>query len=81
MWWDDDPKATGFGVRAYPGAASPSSSTIGSTVASEDHHRPIPALVLAAAREEAKELRKGSIAARIRPARSASAARRPPFKT
>ena len=19
MWWDDDPKATGFGVRSYPG--------------------------------------------------------------
>jgi hypothetical protein len=18
MWWDDDPKATGFGIRAYP---------------------------------------------------------------
>jgi hypothetical protein len=21
MWWDDDPKATGFGVRSYPGGS------------------------------------------------------------
>jgi len=34
MWWDDDPKATGFGVRSYPGGASPSSSTIASTAGS-----------------------------------------------
>src|SRR3974377_2057585 len=29
MWWDDDPKATGFGVRSYPGGGTkPTSATI-----------------------------------------------------
>jgi integrase len=59
MWWDDDPKATGFGVRTYPGGGRSffidyrlngrqGRHTIG----------PFPRWSVSAAREEAKELRK-----------------------
>jgi integrase len=59
MWWDDDPKATGFGVRSYPGGTKSffidyrldgvqRRFTIG----------PFPRWPVAAAREKAKELRK-----------------------
>jgi integrase len=59
MWWDDDPKATGFGVRSYLGGTKSffidyrldgvqRRFTIG----------PFPRWPVAAAREKAKELRK-----------------------
>src|SRR4029077_18502936 len=59
MWWDDDPKATGFGVRSYPGGGRSffidyrldgrqGRYTIG----------PFPRWSAEAAREEAKNLRK-----------------------
>ena len=59
MWWDDDPKATGFGIRSYPGGGKSffidyrlngrqGRHTIG----------PFPRWSVAAARERAKELRK-----------------------
>jgi integrase len=60
MWWDDDPKATGFGVRCYPGGGKSffidyrlngvqRRYTIG----------PFPRWSAEAARERAKELRRG----------------------
>jgi integrase len=59
MWWDDDPKATGFGIRSYPGGGKSffidyrldgrqCRYTIG----------PFPRWSADAARERAKELRK-----------------------
>jgi integrase len=59
MWWDDDPKATGFGIRSYPGGGKSffidyrlngrqGRHTIG----------PYPRWSVAAGRERAKELRK-----------------------
>jgi integrase len=59
MWWDDDPKATGFGIRSYSGGGRSffidyrlngrqGRHTIG----------PHPRWSVAAAREKAKELRK-----------------------
>jgi integrase len=59
MWWDDDPKATGFGVRSYPGGGKSffidyrlngvqRRFTIG----------PFPRWSAEAAREQAKKLRK-----------------------
>src|SRR5262249_59435551 len=59
MWWDDDPKATGFGVRSYPGGGK--SFFIDYRL--QGRHRrytigPFPRWSVAAAREEAKALRK-----------------------
>jgi integrase len=59
MWWDDDPKATGFGIRSYPGGGKSffidyrlngrqGRHTIG----------PFPRWSAEAARDRAKELRK-----------------------
>ena len=46
MWWDDDPKATGFGVRSYPGGGQVLLRRLPDRRApAPDHHRPVPALV------------------------------------
>ena len=47
MWWDDDPRRPGFGVRSAIRRRRQivSSSTIGSTGAAPVHHRPVSALV------------------------------------
>jgi hypothetical protein len=60
MWWDDDRKATGFGVRAYQGG----SKSFFIDYRLEGRQRrftigPFPRWSAAAAREEARELRKG----------------------
>jgi integrase len=60
MWWDDDPKATGFGIRAYPGGSK--SFFIDYRLDGRQRRftiGPFPRWSVAAAREEAKELRKG----------------------
>jgi integrase len=59
MWWDDDPKATGFGVRSYPGGGK----SFFVDYRLQGRHRrytigPFPRWSVAAAREEAKALRK-----------------------
>lgn len=60
MWWDDDRKATGFGVRTYPGG----SKSFFVDYRLDGRQRrftigPFPRWSVTAAREEAKELRKG----------------------
>src|SRR6516165_5418618 len=60
MWWDDDPKATGFGVRSYPGGGK--SFFIDYRLDGRQRRftvGPFPRWSVTAAREEAKELRKG----------------------
>ena len=59
MWWDDDPKATGFGVRSYPGGGK--SFFIDYRIDGRQRRYtigPFPRWSVDAAREEAKELRK-----------------------
>src|SRR5271169_3740105 len=59
MWWDDDPKATGFGVRSYPGGGK--SFFIDYRLNGRQRRitiGPFPRWSVSAAREEAKELRK-----------------------
>ena len=81
MWWDDDRKATGFGIRAYPGGSKSFPSIIGSTVASggspSDDSRVGP---LQQPGKKQRNYAKGSIEATIRQARSASAEMRQRFK-
>jgi integrase len=60
MWWDDDPKATGFGVRSYPGGGK--SFFIDYRLNSRQRRYtigPYPRWSAEAARERAKELRRG----------------------
>jgi integrase len=60
MWWDDDRKATGFGVRSYSGGSK--SFFIDYRLDGRQRRftiGPFPRWSVAAAREEAKELRKG----------------------
>ena len=59
MWWDDDPKATGFGIRSYAGG----SKAFFIDYRLHGRHRrhtigPFPRWSAEAAREEAKKLRK-----------------------
>lgn len=59
MYWDDDPKATGFGVRSYPSGSR--SFFIDYRLAGRQRRYtigPFPRWSVAAAREEAKVLRK-----------------------
>ena len=59
MWWDDDPKATGFGVRSYPGGGK--SFFIDYRLNGRQRRYtigPFPRWSPEAAREEAKKLRK-----------------------
>src|SRR6516225_4498770 len=59
MWWDDDPKATGFGVRSYPGGSK--SFFIDYRVNGRQRRYtigPSPRWSTEAAREEAKKLRR-----------------------
>jgi integrase len=59
MWWDDDRKATGFGVRAYPGGSK--SFFIDYRLDGRQRRftiGPFPRWSVTAAREEAKELRR-----------------------
>jgi len=59
MWWDDDPKATGFGVRSYPGGGK--SFFIDYRLDGRQRRftiGPFPRWSVTAAREEAKDLRK-----------------------
>ena len=59
MWWDDDPKATGFGVRSYPGGGK--SFFIDYRLDGRQRRYtigPFPRWSTEAAREEAKALRK-----------------------
>jgi integrase len=59
MYWDDDPKATGFGIRSYPGGSR--SFFIDYRLAGRQRRYtigPFPRWSVAAAREEAKALRK-----------------------
>jgi len=59
MWWDDDPKATGFGVRSYPGGGK--SFFIDYRLEGRQRRYtigPFPRWSVTAAREEAKALRK-----------------------
>jgi integrase len=59
LWWDDDPKATGFGVRAYAGGAK--SFFIDYRLNGRQRRYtigPFPRWSAEAAREEAKKLRK-----------------------
>jgi integrase len=60
MWWDNDPKATGFGIRSYAGG----SKSFFIDYRLHGWHRrytigPFPRWSAEAARERAKELRKG----------------------
>ena len=60
LWWDDDPKATGFGVRSYLGGAK--SFFIDYRLSGRQRRYtigPFPRWSAEAAREEAKKLRKG----------------------
>jgi integrase len=60
MWWDDDPKATGFGVRSYPGGGK--SFFIDYRLNGVQRRftvGPFPRWSAEAARERAKELRRG----------------------
>ena len=59
MWWDDDPRATGFGVRSYPGGGK--SFFIDYRIDGRQRRitiGPFPRWSADAARERAKELRK-----------------------
>jgi integrase len=59
MWWDDDPKATGFGVRSYPGGSK--SFFVDYRLNGRQRRYtigPFPRWSAEAAREEAKKLRK-----------------------
>jgi hypothetical protein len=59
MWWDADPKATGFGVRSYPGGGK--SFFIDYRIDGRQRRYtigPFPRWSAEAARERAKELRK-----------------------
>jgi integrase len=59
MWWDDDPKATGFGIRSYPGGGK--SFFIDYRLNGQQRRYtigPFPRWSAEAAREEAKKLRK-----------------------
>ena len=59
MWWDDDPKATGFGVRSYPGGGK--SFFVDYRIDGRQRRitiGPFPRWSADAARERAKELRK-----------------------
>jgi len=59
MWWDDDPKATGFGVRSYPGGGK--SFFIDYRLDGRQRRYtigPFPRWSAEAARERAKELRR-----------------------
>jgi integrase len=59
MWWDDDPNATGFGVRSYPGGGK--SFFIDYRLNGQQRRYtigPFPRWSAEAAREEAKKLRK-----------------------
>ncbi len=59
MWWDDDPKATGFGVRSYPGGGK--SFFIDYRIEGRQRRftiGPFPRWSVKAARDQAKELRK-----------------------
>ena len=83
MWWDDDPKATGFGVRTYAGGGK--SFFIDYRIDGRQrplHHRPVPALV----RRRGARAGEGAAQAdrpRPRPCRQQARAprRRRPFKT
>src|SRR5262249_5251572 len=60
MWWDDDPKATGFGIRCYPGGSK--SFFIDYRLGGRQRRYtigPFPRWSAEAARERAKELRRG----------------------
>jgi integrase len=60
MWWDDDPKATGFGVRSYPGGGK--SFFVDYRLDGRQRRYtigPHPRWSADAARERAKELRRG----------------------
>jgi integrase len=60
MWWDDDPKATGFGVRSYPGGSK--SFFVDYRLNGQQRRYtigPFPRWSAEAARERAKELRRG----------------------
>jgi integrase len=60
MWWDDDPKATGFGVRSYAGGSK--SFFIDYRLDGRQRRYtigPFPRWSAEAARERAKELRRG----------------------
>src|SRR5262249_55766649 len=59
LWWDEDPKATGFGVRSYPGGAK--SFFVDYRLNGRQRRYtigPFPRWSAEAAREEAKKLRK-----------------------
>ena len=59
MWWDDDPRATGFGVRSYPGGGK--SFFVDYRLNGRQRRftiGPFPRWSAEAAREEAKKLRK-----------------------
>lgn len=59
MWWDDDPRATGFGVRSYPGGGK--SFFVDYRIDGRQRRitiGPFPRWSAEAARERAKELRK-----------------------
>src|SRR6516225_784346 len=59
MWWDDDPKATGFGIRSYPGGSK--SWFIDYRMHGRQRRYtigPFPRWSADAARERARELRK-----------------------
>ena len=59
MWWDDDPKATGFGIRSYPGGGK--SFFVDYRLNGQQRRYtigPFPRWSAEAAREEAKKLRK-----------------------
>jgi integrase len=59
MWWDDDPKATGFGVRSYPGGGK--SFFVDYRLNGRQRRYtigPFPRWSAEAAREQAKKLRK-----------------------
>ena len=59
MWWDDDPKATGFGVRSYPGGSK--SFFVDYRIDGRQRRitiGPFPRWSAEAARERAKELRR-----------------------
>jgi integrase len=59
MWWDDDPKATGFGIRSYPGGSK--SFFVDYRLNGRQRRYtigPFPRWSAEAAREQAKKLRK-----------------------
>jgi integrase len=59
MWWDDDPKAAGFGVRSYPGGGRSFFIDYRLNGTQKRHTiGPFPRWSVTVARERAKELRK-----------------------